>query len=143
MLALILLQVVLTLPGAAHESPDLIHDPVVLDFCRVLARKAIAERHREQGAFVVRTGGLLYFVAWPPSEEKEVLRWYGRFPEGTVAIVHTHPPWYPAASPIDLRAARGANIPVYVLTPYGIARTTGGASSVVMEGDWLRAPRTP
>jgi hypothetical protein len=139
MLALILLQVAIALSRVSHESPDLIHDPVVLDFSRVLARKAISERHREQGAFVVRTAGLLYFVAWPPSEEKEVLRWYGRFPEGTVAIVHTHPPWHPAASPLDIRAARGAKIPVYVITPYGIAKTTGGASEVVLEGDWMDA----
>jgi proteasome lid subunit RPN8/RPN11 len=122
---------------ASQPGTDLIRDPVVLSFCRGLVRKAMVERFREQGAFVVRTiEGTLYFVVWPPSEENDVLRWYGRFPDGTVAIVHTHPPWLQAASKIDMRAARGAGIPVYVITLSAISKTTGEPSEVVMKGDW-------
>lgn len=129
----------LLLQIAAAQPPELIRDPVVLDFCRLLIRKATTERSREQGAFVVRTAdGTLYFVVWPPSEEKDMLRWHGRFPDGTIAIVHTHPPWLPAPSKLDMRAARGARVPVYVLTVTSISKTTGDGSEVVLERDWAR-----
>ena len=117
---------------------ELIHDPAVLDFCRVLARNSMADRYREHGAFVVRTPqGLLYFVAWPPSDERHILRWHGRFPSGTVAILHTHESWTPAASKLDMKTARAAGVPVYVITPQQISKTTGGEAVVVMDGDWM------
>jgi proteasome lid subunit RPN8/RPN11 len=118
-------------------TPELMDDPVIRGFCEMLMRKATTERFGEQGAFVVRTAaGTLYFVMWPPSDDKNHLRWYGRFPKGTVAVVHTHSPWLPTASKLDMRAARRARIPVYVLTPACITKTTGEPSVVVMEGDW-------
>ena len=119
-------------------SAELLHDEVVLSFCRVLSKKAIVERHIEQGAFVVQTaGGLQYFVAWPPTEERDVARWYGHFPDGTVAIVHTHPPHLPEPSKLDIAVARRARVPVYVITPSRISKTTGGAPEVVTDGDWI------
>ena len=133
--AWLLLSGVLTAP---HASADLMREPAVQSFCGVLAREAMADRSREHGAFVVRTDeGMLYFVAWPPSGERQILRWYGRFPKGTVAILHTHPAGSPMPSRLDAVAARGAHVPVYVLTRRMIARTTGEAAEVVIEGDWL------
>jgi hypothetical protein len=133
-LAWLLLQLV----ESARADAELVHDPVVLSFCRVLARNAIAQRDREHGAFVVRSPeGILYFVAWPPSGEKDVLRWYGRFPEGTVAILHTHQAWDPHVSKIDRKAAQASGLPVYVITPLRISKTRGGPSQAVIEGDWL------
>jgi proteasome lid subunit RPN8/RPN11 len=121
-----------------------VRDPVVLSFCRVLARDAIADRSREHGAFVVRTpDGLTYFVAWPRSEERHILRWHGRFPDGTVAILHTHEGWLPEPSKLDRKAARDAGIPVYVITPSQISKTTGGAPEVVMVGDWMTLREAP
>ena len=132
-----MLPLVALLFSLAGFSPELAHDPLVRDFCRVLLEKAESERHREQGAFVVRTEtGLLYFVTWPPSEDKDHLRWHGRFPTGTVAIVHTHPSWVRDASKPDIRTARRARIPVYVITKSSISKTTGEESVVVVEGDW-------
>jgi proteasome lid subunit RPN8/RPN11 len=128
--------VMLPIANAAQHAgqPELMHDPVIVEFSRVLLKKAASERHHEQGAFVVRTpDGMLYFVAWPPSAESDILRWHGRFPDGTVAIVHTHPPSLPEASKLDMRAARNARIPIYVITPATIAKTTGDASQVVFE----------
>jgi proteasome lid subunit RPN8/RPN11 len=121
----------------AGFSADLTDDPLVRDFCRVLLEKAESERHREQGAFVVRTEeGLLYFVTWPPGDDKDHLRWQGQFPRGTVAIVHTHPSWVRNPSKPDIRAARRAQIPVYVITKSQISKTTGEEPVVVVEGDW-------
>jgi proteasome lid subunit RPN8/RPN11 len=126
--------------ASSQPSTEIIRDPVVLSFCRSLVRKAMTERFREQGAFVVRTiEGTFYFVMWPPGDESDMLRWYGRFPDGTLAIVHTHPPWLQTASQIDMRAARSAGIPVYVITPSAISKTTGESSEVVMKGDWISA----
>jgi hypothetical protein len=42
-------------------------------------------------------------------------------------------------SKIDMRAARGAGIPVYVLTLSAVSKTTGESSEVVMKGDWFSA----
>ena len=129
---------------AVLPERDLVHDPRVLSFCRVLARNAIAVRDREHGAFVVRNeDGIVYFVAWPPSGERDMLRWHGRFPDGTIAILHTHAAWVPAASKIDRITARATRIPVYVITPSKITKTTGGESDVVLEGEWLTASVRP
>ena len=127
---------------AGSAPAELVRDPVVLDFCRVLARNAIAERSREQGAFVVRTPeGLTYFVAWPRGGERHILRWHGRFPDGTLAILHTHEGWLPEPSKLDRKAARESGIPIYVITPSQITKTTGSTTEVVMMGDWLRGSR--
>jgi proteasome lid subunit RPN8/RPN11 len=123
--------------AAPAPAPDLIHEPVVLSFCRSLLEKAVEEAHREQGAFVVRTpDGLLYFVMWPPSEEKNRVRWYGRFPDGTVAMVHTHAPHRREPSELDLAAARRTGVPVYVLTAGRVVKTDGQTTRVLMEGEW-------
>jgi len=106
---------------AASPDVSLMRDPVVAAFCASLLRKSESERHREQGAFIVRTrDGLLYFVVWPPSEERDTLRWQGRFPEGTIAIVHTHPPWIPRPSKRDVVVAQRSRVPVFVITREGI-----------------------
>ena len=122
-------------------SADLIDDPVVRSFCRELAKQAIADPSREHGAFVVRTDeGLQYFVAWPPSGERDFLRWHGRFPAGTVAILHTHPISKPAASKTDIQAARQTGLPVYVITVLSISKTTGGPSEMVADLRWPSLP---
>ncbi|HEX2833116.1 MAG TPA: hypothetical protein VHW00_08880 [Thermoanaerobaculia bacterium] len=121
----------------ATMQPDVIHDPVVRGFSRELLARARAERFAEQGAFVARASdGTLYFIVWPPGPERDILRWRGRIPPGTIAILHTHPPASPAASKIDERAARSSRIPVYVITNGGIARTLGEGSEMIVSGDW-------
>lgn len=121
----------------ALAAPDLVKEPIVLDFCRELARRYVDEPAFEHGAFVVATReGLLYFVMWPPSGEQNSLRWSGRFPAGTVAIVHTHPSRDPAPSRLDVGVARRSGIPVYVITLYRISKTTGGAPETVLNLDW-------
>ena len=125
---------------AGSGAPELTDDPIVRGFCRLLAEKSLSDRTREHGAFVARTAnGQLYFVVWPPGDEKDRLRWYGQYPEGTVAILHTHPGWQQAASNLDMKTARRKQIPVYVITTFGISKTTGGPSEAVVEGQWLNA----
>ncbi|MGZ5446347.1 MAG: Mov34/MPN/PAD-1 family protein [Thermoanaerobaculia bacterium] len=111
-------------------------DADVLSYCRSLVAKAAAERDATQGAFVIRNGdGLLYFVPWPPSRSS-LLRWRGRVPPGTVAIVHTHPPMRAVPSEFDAATAQRLGLPVYILTPLRIVKTTGDKTDVVKNGKW-------
>jgi JAB domain-containing protein similar to deubiquitination enzymes len=94
-------------------------------------------RHTEQAAFVVATGGgRLALVRWPDAGEPDTVRWYGRFPAGVMAIVHTHPNWQPLPSNIDIRTAQQAHLPVYVVTATEISKTAGGPAEIVLNGDW-------
>lgn len=130
-LAMLLLQLSTT-------QADVIHDPVVLEFSRELLQRARAARGAEQGAFVARANsGALYFIVWPQGNEADILRWRGRIPPNVIAIVHTHPPGIPMPSKIDHRAARGARIPVYVITSGLIMRTRGEQPETVLQGDWI------
>jgi hypothetical protein len=118
--------------AVALAQHDLIDEPVVRDFSRLLAKASLADRSREHGAFVVRApNGTLYFVMWPPGDTRHLLKWYGAFPEGTVAILHTHPGGMPEPSKLDRRTARRTGLPVYVITPGRITRTTGGETTIV------------
>ena len=115
---------------------DLVHDPIVLSFFRVLVRQARLDRDAEQAAFIVRTPeGALYFVWWPARDERNSVQWRGPLPDGVIAIVHTHPAWLPMPSKLDRTTASRTRMPVYVVTPFLIVKTTGGPSEVVIAGE--------
>lgn len=121
---------------ATAAPVDVMQDADVLSYCRSLVAKSAAERDATQGAFVIRNGdGLLYFVPWPPSRSS-LLRWRGRVPRGTVAIVHTHPPMRAVPSQIDAATAIATGLPVYILTPLRIVKTTGDKTEIVRNGKW-------
>jgi hypothetical protein len=127
----------LQLAATPAPPPDLIEHPDVLSYCRSLVTQSEAKDH-EEGAFVVRNrDGLVYFVPWPPSRLRHMLFWRGRIPEGTIAIVHTHaPPMDGVVSKHDGATARRTGLPVYILTPRRIVKTTGDATAVVKKGKW-------
>ncbi len=136
MLATLLLQIAAT-AAPADLPPDLLDDPDVLSYCRALVQRSAAKDFDEHGAFVVRTPeGRHYFVEWPSNGSSNVLIWRGRVPEGVVAIVHTHPPLRYTPSKFDAAAARRFGVPVYILTPRRIIRTTGDKPEVVKIGRW-------
>lgn len=62
----------------------------------------------------------------------------GTAPDGTVAIIHTHPESLPDPSPGDRRVAMAAGIPVFVVTRRAIvgARADGSVRPVVEGRLW-------
>ncbi|MEO8033360.1 MAG: hypothetical protein ABI837_02935 [Acidobacteriota bacterium] len=122
---------------AEAANPDLADDPRVRDGFRRLLQRSRYGFDAEQAAFLVRRAdGSLILVDWQYGGERNGASWQGVFPEGTIAIVHTHPCWLPMPSGIDRATARRSRVPVYVLTCLRIARTSGDEPAVVVWGDW-------
>lgn len=124
--------------GLDAHTTDLAFDPAVRKaFLMMMKDTRFGFSHMEEAAFVVQNAdGDLSMVAWPPSGEPDSARWFGRFPDGTVAIAHTHPNYMPLPSKVDAVTARKSHVPVYVVTPFAIAKTYGGAPEVVVRGEW-------
>lgn len=125
------------------SAPDITADPAARQYLwSLLAEARYGFAESEEAAFVVRDArGRLSFVRWPSLGISNQARWPGRFPAGTIAIVHTHPNRTPQPSRLDARVARRKGIPVYVLTRTKITRTRGGAAEVIVEGDWRPSHR--
>jgi proteasome lid subunit RPN8/RPN11 len=106
-------------------------------FWQLLSQARYGFSHGEEAAFVVRgeIGGYRC-VAWPSDGFVDSARWVGRFPDGVVAIIHTHPNWMATPSSIDVRTARTARIPVYVITRTQITLTNGDETRIVISGEW-------
>lgn len=123
------------------DAPDVIDDPRVRDGFRRLLQRSRYGFDAEQAAFLVRRAdGSLTLVDWQYGGERNEATWQGAFPEGTIAIVHTHPCWLPMPSGIDKATARRSHVPVYVLTRLRITRTSGDEPAVVAHGDWSAEP---
>ena len=118
---------------------DLVREPQVQTLMRELLSGARSGfEHREEAAFIVRSAsGNFYSIEWPSDGQLDSARWSGAFPEGTVAIAHTHPTHLPDPSTIDITVARNVHVPVYVVTHARITRTDGGEPVVV--GEWVSA----
>ena len=93
---------------------------------------------REHSAFLVASAnGELQLVRWRGEATSMSATYRGTIPNGTVAIVHTHPKDLPNPSDGDVALARKLNLPVYVLTRTSITRTNGGRTMErVAAGDW-------
>ncbi len=117
---------------------EVTNDPAVLRTCWDMVVSAHFGFSRiEHAAFVVRSAsGSLSLVSWETSGQPDCARWDGPFPNGTVAIVHTHPNWLPLPSGIDVRTAARTRVPVYVLTSGRISKTNGVSIEIVASGEW-------
>ncbi len=60
---------------------------------------------------------------WPSSQGRLRETFNGLVPNGTQAIIHTHPLEWPMPSGGDVREAARLGVPIYVLTPRAIYRT--------------------
>jgi hypothetical protein len=119
---------------SAPVGDDIAHRDSVQDyFWELLCETRYGFARTEEAAFVVRDAdGQISFVRWPRSETPDVARWIGPFPEGVIAIVHTHPNWLPQPSKVDARLARRRQVPIYVITRGRVVRTSGQQTEVVL-----------
>jgi hypothetical protein len=92
----------------------------------------------ERAAFLRIAGnGRFTCDVWPAKLQFRSARWDGAIPDGTVALVHSHPRTLPDPSGVDVERAHQLGIPVIVVTP----------DSVVMvlphDGMLIRVPHDP
>jgi hypothetical protein len=125
-----------TLPARMHG--DIAADPAALRiFWQLLEQARFGFSRLEEAAFIVRdASGTVSEVPWPAAGEPNTGKWIGAFPANTIAIVHTHPNWMPSPSSIDVRTAQRTRVPVYVITRSHIAKTAGGSTTMLLDGEW-------
>lgn len=100
--------------------------------------KPLRHKELEIAAFVVRRGDHFDCLIWPPTFGSYSATFRGIRPEGTVAIVHTHPRWANEPSSDDIALAQRVALPVYVLTRLNVTVATvdGKMSWVVASHYW-------
>lgn len=93
----------------------------------------------ERAAFVVRSAtGTFDLVRWPRADFFSS-RWKGRFPEGAVAVIHTHPIARPKPSAQDRAEAKRVGLPFYVVSRAGLCVSdTEGSVSCARTIPWLQ-----
>ena len=85
---------------------------------RVLALGWYGRVDWERAAFLrIGDRGLFNCEVWPAKLQFHAATWSGRMPDGTVAIVHSHPRTLPDPSTNDVAEAHRLGIPVIVVTP--------------------------
>ena len=100
-------------------------------FADVVRQGGYGHWKTESAAFVVRDeGGQYRCVAWPLDGHLQRQEFLGAIPDGTVAIIHTHPSELPLGSTGDARTAIKLSVPIFVLTPLNINMITSRGVSV-------------
>ena len=129
---------VIELPTVAYPFSDrtLAREDVAACSERVLSLGWDGRAEFERAAFLrFRDDGRFNCDIWPVSFEFRRVQWLGAPPDGTAAIVHSHPRTLPDPSRQDVEEARRLGIPVIAVTP----------ESVVMvlpsDGRIVRVPR--
>ena len=125
-------------PPELVPSRDLVKNPELLRIASDLEwLKPLRRKELEIAAFIVRRGDHFDCLLWPPKFGSYSVTFRGSAPEGTVAIVHTHPRWSDEPSPEDIAMAKRVALPVYVLTRSKITvATIDGKVSWVVSHYW-------
>ena len=101
------------------------HESATSCFDRLMILGGLGKRETERAAFLVyRTDGTFDCRVWPPSFTTRRESWRGLPPDGTAAIVHTHPNDQPQPSRGDEALAAELGVPVMVITRSGISSTS-------------------
>jgi hypothetical protein len=129
---------VISMGPQVSQPSEVMRDPSVLRQAWDLLRSAqYGNTEREHAAFVVLdSDGQYRFVPWPWGAEYLKATYQGTIPDGTVAVVHTHPNRQPFPSVEDTLLAERMRIPVYVLTRHMVSSTRQGERQVDFSGDW-------
>ena len=113
---------------------------VVDYFSDIFLRGALWRDAGETAAFLVRrNNGELQCLVWPTTNEYKGQSFRGRIPEGTVAIIHTHPSGAFQPSAGDAEQARLIGLPIFVLTRSHVTAvdSRGNLLRVVDRRTWL------
>ncbi len=108
----------LAAPSDAFDVRRAVNDPCVMNtFGQLLKRGGGILGRVEAAAFLVQeSDGSLTMVFWPENGVSRKAKFHGAIPQGTVAIVHTHPPEMERPSRGDLAEAKRLGLPIYVVT---------------------------
>ncbi|MCU1350553.1 MAG: hypothetical protein JWO56_3583 [Acidobacteria bacterium] len=123
----------LVLPIVAMPvGSDLVAQPnVAACFAALLKLGGYGKRPEERAAFLVLHADHTFScVVWPPTFGYRSERWRGPIPDGTVAIVHTHPEREPAPSSFDVAEAERIGVPILVLTNHSVTAAYPSAKRV-------------
>ena len=98
----------LAAPSDAFDVRRAVNDPCVMNtFGQLLKRGGGILGRVEAAAFLVQeSDGSLTMVFWPENGVSRKAKFHGAIPQGTVAIVHTHPPEMERPSRGDLAEAK-------------------------------------
>lgn len=100
------------------------HDSARACFDRLFILGGLGKRETERAAFLVyQEDGTFRCHVWPPTFTSRSESWRGLPPDGTAAIVHTHPNDQPAPSRGDHALAEAWGVPVLVITRSGVTST--------------------
>ena len=84
-------------------------------FADLVTKSELNSEQPELAAFLVASPDGPSCVRWPEGRSHSA-SFYGVVPEGTFAIVHTHPHPLEEPSRDDVRTARSLNLPIYVVS---------------------------
>ncbi len=113
-------------------TDELLNDTTIRGyFADLLKQGGFGHWKTERAAFLVRDeDGQYRCVAWPSDGHLYRQQFQGAIPDGTVAIIHTHPAELPLGSTGDQRTAVKLSVPIFVLTPLNIYLITPRGVSV-------------
>lgn len=110
-------------------------------FADLLREGGYGRWNTERAAFLIREDtGQYRCILWPAERGFYRESFHGAMPEGTVAIIHTHPGHLPDASTNDQRTAMRTGVPIFTLTPLNINLTTTKGENVAIVANRWWAP---
>jgi len=115
---------VIALPTVAYPFDRQILQRADIEVCasRLVKMAGYGRFQYERAAFLIlRDDGMFDCSVWPATFEPRSESWSGRMPEGTAAIIHTHPLESPRPSYQDVLEAARIGVPIIVATPYVLA----------------------
>lgn len=109
--------------AATLDAATLAHPDIQACMQSVLKEGGYGHLPREGAAFLIEKDGAFECRMWSRRGGLYSQYWEGVIPEGTVAIIHSHPADRPDPSWNDTVVARRLRMPVFVVTPRRVTRT--------------------
>ena len=124
----------ITLPTVAYpfSAATLTRDDVAACSETILSRGWEGRANFERAAFLhLSDDGRFRCDVWPADFQFHRAQWWGTTPDGTAALIHSHPRNLPDPSDQDVVEAERLGVPVIVVTPQSIAMALPSAGKIV------------